>query len=113
MYGFQFAKIPMRANDRTRRYRILRGEEREHVGEVEVGGDAPDGDMIVLTVACHPVLSDAEREGALETARGFLYELVAGWGRQVAEVPGDRAWARQPDGASVVRIDYQVVCGNP
>ncbi len=106
---FRFAKQPMRANDPTRRYRLVRGEERERVGQVEVGGDAPDGDTVVLTVACHPILSDAAREDALGTARRFLDELAAGWGLQVAEVPGGSGWAEQPDGGFHIRLEYHVV----
>src|SRR4051794_1021710 len=104
MNVFRFVKMPMRANDRTRRYKILRGEEREHVGEIEVGGDAPDGDTVVLVVACRPNLLGPMREKALDTARRFVDELVAGWGRQVAEVPGDRGWEELPGGSSRVRI---------
>ncbi|MDB5310308.1 MAG: hypothetical protein JWO38_4510 [Gemmataceae bacterium] len=110
---FRFTKIPMRANDPTRRYRIVRGDEREDVGEVEVGGDAPDGDTVVLMVTCHPALSDAAREDAMNTARRFLDELVAGWGHQVAEVPGDREWAEQPDGGFRIRQECQIICANP
>lgn len=113
MNAFRFAKIPMRPNDPTRRYRIVRGEEEETVGRLEIGGDVPDGDSIVLTVDCRPVLADAEREDALGTARRFLDELVAGWGHQVAEVPGAREWVAQEDGVSRMRIEYQVVCANP
>ena len=89
---FRFAKVPMRANDPTRRYRIVRGDEREHVGEVEIGGDAPEGNTATLAVACHPDVSDAAREDALATARRFLMELVTGWGLQATEV-GD--WDRR------------------
>lgn len=110
---FRFAKLPPRANDPTRRYRIVRGDEREHVGVVEIGGDAPDGDSVLLTVSCHPVLSDAAREDALGTARQFLDELAAGWGVQVAEVSGGDGWAAQADGGSRVRAEYRVVCANP
>ena len=110
---FRFAKLPPRANDRARRYQILWGEAREHVGDVEVGGDAPDGDAVVLTVACRPVLSDAAREDALGTARRFLDELAAGWGLQVAEVAAGSVWSEQPDGDFRIRLEYQVVCANP
>ena len=58
---FRFAKIPMRANDPTRRYRIVQGED-ETIGRLEIGGDAPDGDSVVLTVDCRAVLAGAERE---------------------------------------------------
>jgi hypothetical protein len=110
---FRFEKQPRRANDTTRRYRIVRGAERDHVGDAEIGGDVPDGDTIRLTVACHPVLSDAAREDALNTARRFLDEMTAGWGRQVAEVSGGSGWAEQPDGAFRIRLEYQAVCANP
>ena len=110
---FRFAKIPMRANDPTRRYRIVRGEEAETVGRLEIGGDAPDGDSIVLTVDCRAVLADAERESALSTARRFLDELVAGWGHQAAEVSGAREWTQQADGGHRMRAEYQLVCANP
>jgi hypothetical protein len=110
---FRFAKIPMRANDATRRYRIVRGDEGATVGRLEIGGDGPDGDALVLTVDCRGILADAERESALDTARRFLDELVAGWGHQVAEVPGPREWAPQADGDYRMRIEYQVVCANP
>ncbi|AWM37750.1 hypothetical protein GobsT_42340 [Gemmata obscuriglobus] len=109
---FRFAKIPMRANDPTRRYRIVRGEEDVTVGRLEIGGDVPDGDSVVLTVDCRAVLAETERESVLSTARRFLDELVAGWGHQVAEVPGAREWAPQPDGVHRMRIEYQVVCAN-
>lgn len=109
---FRFAKIPMRANDPTRRYRIVQSEDAT-VGRLEIGGDAPDGDSVVLTVDCRAVLADAEREGALATARRFLDELVAGWGHQVAEVPGAREWEPHADGGHRMRIEYRVVCANP
>lgn len=109
---FRFAKLPMRANDRTRRYRIVRGES-EHVGEIEVGGDAPEGDTVVLVVVGNAVLSDASREGALSAARRFLDELVSGWGLQIAEVPGGNGWEPQPDGAGRFRLEYRVVCASP
>jgi hypothetical protein len=113
MNPFRFAKQPRRANDPARRYRIVRGEESEHVGEVEVGGDAPDGDAVLLSVACLPVLDVAARDDALGAARRFLDELVAGWGMQVAEVPGGNGWAEQPDGRFHVRLEYRIVCANP
>lgn len=113
MSAFRFEKMPMRANDRARRYRVLRGEEREHVGEVEVGGDAPDGDAVVLTVDCLPTLLGTMREKALDAARRFVDELAAGWGRQVAEVPGGREWEALPGGSSRVRIEYQMTCAAP
>jgi hypothetical protein len=106
---FRFTKQSPRANDSTRRYRMTRGEEREHVGEIEVGGNAPEGDTVLLSVICLPVLTVALREDALNTARRFLEELVTGWGRQVAEVPEGSGWAEQPDGRFCVRLEYQVV----
>ena len=109
---FRFAKLPKRANDPTRRYRLVR-DEGETVGEMIIGGDAPDGDAVTLTLACEAVLSDAARKDALGTARRFLDELAAGWGVQVAELPGGNGWSASPDGGSRVRLDYQVVCANP
>ena len=91
---FRFAKLPMRANAPTRRYRIVRGDEREHVGEVKVHGDAPD-------------VSDAAREYA--PARRFLTEMVTGWGLQAREVGGGTGWAEQPDGRFRVRLEYDTV----
>jgi hypothetical protein len=110
---FRFAKLPMRANDPTRRYRIVREPDRQTVGELEVGGDAPDGDSAVLTVTCGPSLSDAAREDALGTARRFLAELAAGWGVQVAEEPGGAGWEGKADGGSRIRLAYRVVCESP
>ncbi|QEL17132.1 hypothetical protein [Limnoglobus roseus] len=112
MSRFRFAKRPQKANDRTRRYRILRGEEREHVGEVEIGGDAPDGDSIAVVMNCFPNLAGAGREIALSKAKRFVDELASGWGLQVAEVPGSR-WVERPEGRSDIRFDFQVVRGNP
>ena len=110
---FRFAKRPPSANDRTRRYQILRGEEREHVGEVEIGGDAPDGDAITLTVTCFPTLSGDGREDALGAAKRFVDELASGWGMQVAEMQAGGGWVEQPDGKSGIRLDSQVVSANP
>ena len=88
---FRFAKLPMRAKDPTRRYRLVRGPEGDHVGSVEVGRTAPAGDTVVLTLNCLPVLSDAAREDALATARRFLGELVAGWGARPTRCRPGRA----------------------
>lgn len=107
---FRFVKQPQRANDATRRYRIVCGPNREDVGEVEIGGDAPEGDTALLTVACLPVLSDAAREDALGTARRFLTELATGWGIQLTEVADGAAWVEQPGGESRIRLEYRVVC---
>jgi hypothetical protein len=99
----------MRANDTTRRYRLVRGPEGDQVGGVEVGGTAPTGDTAVLTVTCLPVLSDAPREDALATARRFLGELVAGWGLKADEVRGGAGeWVEQPDGSSRLREEHRV-----
>lgn len=106
---FRFTKQPLRANDPTRRYQMIRGEEREHVGEIEVGADASESDTVLLSVACLPVLTVALREDALDTARRFLEELVAGWGRQIVEEPEGSEWAEQPDGRFLVRLEYRVV----
>jgi hypothetical protein len=111
MHGFRFAKKPRQANDQTRRYRLLRGEEQEHVGEVEIGGDAPDGDEITLSVTCLPTLSGEEREVALGAAKRFVDELASGWGLQVAEMPGG-AWVEQSEGTIRIRLDSRVVCAN-
>jgi hypothetical protein len=104
---YRFAKVPPQANDRTRRYRVLQGE--AHVGEVEVGGNAPDGDAMALTVTCHQALSDEIRAEVLAAARQFMDELAAGWGVQLAEVPGGGGWAEQPDGVSRTRLEFLVV----
>lgn len=82
---FRFVKLPQRANDRTRRYRLVRGLEGDDIGSIEVAGDALEGSTVLLTVACHWILSDAVREDALATTRRFLTELARGWGLQ-AEV---------------------------
>ena len=110
---FRFARLPPRANDPTRRYQLVRGDEREPVGRVEIGGDALEGDTVLLTVTCRPVLSDAAREDALGTARRFLDELAAGWGVQVAAVSSGAGWAAQADGGSRIQEEYRVVCANP
>lgn len=112
MNVFRFAKTPRNATDRTRCYQILRGDEREHVGGVEIGGDAPDGDAITLTVTCHPTLSGDAREEALGTAKRFVDELAAGWGVQVAEMQSGGGWVEQADGNSCIRLGSQVVCAN-
>jgi hypothetical protein len=80
---------------------------------IEVSGDLPDGDAIVLNVVCFAVIPEAARAEALDSARRFLDELAAGWGRQVAEAAGDYVWAGQPDGPFSIRIEYQAVCANP
>jgi hypothetical protein len=113
MEVFRFVKVPFRANDLTRRYRIVRAVERDPVGDLEIAGDAPDGDSVILTVTCQPVLSDAAREAALGTARRFLDELAAGWGRQLAEVAVGTGWVEQPGGTWRVLVEYQTVCANP
>lgn len=110
---FRFARLPQRANDPPRRYRLVRGDERDHVGVVEIEGDAPEGDSVLLTVSCHAALSDAAREDALGTARRFLDELAAGWGVQVAEVSVRAGWAAQADGGARIRAEYRFVCANP
>ena len=99
---FRFEKLPLRANDSTRRYQLVRGPEGDHVGVVEVG-------RAVLTVACVPVLSDAAREDALATTRRFLGELVAGWGLSADELrTGPGEWVEQPDGGFRLREEYRV-----
>lgn len=110
---YRFAKLPMRANDPTRRYRIVREPDRQTAGEIEIGGDAPDGDTAVLTVTCGPSLSDADRAEVLGAARRFLAELAAGWGVQVAEEPGGAGWEGKADGGARARVTYRVVCENP
>jgi hypothetical protein len=110
---FRFARVPRRANDPTRRYRILSGEAGEDVGEVQVAGDARAGDPVVLTVTCGPVLSDSAREDALGTARRFLHELATGWGVPVAEAAGGGGWEEQVDGSSRIRLEYRVDPAHP
>ena len=105
---FRFEKLPLRANDTTRRYRIVRGLERDQVGTVEVSGDAPEGESLQLTVVCQPILSDAAREDALATTRRFLDEMVTGWGLQVLESSEEAEWEEQPDGSFRVRREYRV-----
>ena len=106
---FRFARVPRRANEPARRYRVPWGEAGEDVGEVRVAGDARAGDRVVLTLACRAVPSDAAREDALGTARRFLDELAAGWGVQVAEATEGGGWAEQPDGGFLIRLEYPVV----
>jgi hypothetical protein len=103
---FRFAKVPPRANDPTRHYRLLHAGAR--VGDVEITGDAPDGDAVALTMTCDPALSDAAREDALATARRFLEELVSGWGLAVLDGPADAAWEEQPDGRLRARLAFAV-----
>ena len=106
---FRFAKLPLRANDPTRRYRVVRGVERDHVGSVEItGADARPGGTLVLTLVCLPVLSDAAREDALATTARFVEELSAGWGLHIEDGTREE-WAEQPDGGFLKRIEYRVV----
>ncbi len=77
---FRYVKRPIRANDPTRRYQLVRGHERDYVGDIEVTGDALESAVIHLMLTCFPVLSDASREDALNNTRRFLAELVTGWG---------------------------------
>ena len=90
----------------------MRGDGGEVVGRVEIGGDALDGDTVLLAVSCRPVLSDTAREDALGTARRFLDELAAGWGVQVAETSGGDGWAAQADGGFNICEEYRVGCAN-
>lgn len=105
---FRFEKLAPRPNDPTRRYRLVRNVEREAVGDVEIGGDAPAGNTLFLAVACHPILSDAARADALAKARRFLDELVSGWGRQITEAPEPRELEEQADGTFRARLEYRV-----
>ncbi len=109
---FRFVKLPRRANDPTRRYFVVHGPQRENVGTLDISGDAPDGELLTLTLTCRPVLSDAAREDALNTARRFLDELAAGWGHQLAEVNRD-GWTESADGTFVMRLDHRIVCTAP
>jgi hypothetical protein len=107
---FRFAKLPLKANDSTRRYRVMRGVERDHVGTVEVvGSDSRPGGTLRVTVACLAVLSDAAREDALATAVRFVEELSAGWGLHIEDGTRDPEWTAQPDGSFLKRIEYKVV----
>ncbi|MCE9562869.1 MAG: hypothetical protein K8U57_12560 [Planctomycetes bacterium] len=105
---FRFAKVDPRPNDPTRRYRIVRRLEKDHVGDVEIGGDAPTGHTVTLSVVCQPVLSDAAREDALSTARRFVDELVEGWALQLTEPATASGWVEQPDGSVRVQLEYRV-----
>lgn len=105
MNEYRFAKLPSWANDPTRRYRVLRGE--ELAGEAEVGGDAPNGDTLVLTVKCQPSLTEVARDELLAAARRFVDELAAGWGVQVDEAGGGGGWAVQPEGGSRAVVEYR------
>ncbi len=106
---FRFVKRPMRANDPTRRYQLVRGHERDYVGDIEVN-DASLGDVaVVLTLVCFPVLSDAAREDALSNTRRFLEELVTGWGLTLGEATTESEWVEQADGNFLVRLEYAIV----
>jgi hypothetical protein len=105
MIRFRFAKRPQKANDRTRRYRILRGEEREHVGELEIAEDTPSG-ITAVSLFCFANLVGTGREIALGDARRFVDELAAGWGRQLVEAPGG-TWVELPESRSVIRLGYR------
>lgn len=107
---FRFAKLPLKANDPTRRYRVVRGVERDHVGAVEItGADARPGGVLTMTVTCLPVLSDAARDDALTTAVRFVEELAAGWGLHLENSPRDAEWDAQPDGSFLQQVQYRVV----
>jgi len=103
---YRYAKLPLRPNDPTRRYRIVRID--EHVGDIEIEWDAPDGASVLLSVVCLPVLSATEREDSLASAEQFTDELVTGWGLQVTE-PQKEEWLEQPDGTVRMRLEYRVV----
>ena len=105
MNEYRFAKLPSWANDPTRRYRVLRGE--DLAGEAEVSGNASDGDTLVLTVKCQPSLTEVARDEVLTAARRFVDELAAGWGVQVAEAGGGGDWAVQPEGGSRAVIEFR------
>lgn len=108
---FRFAKLPLRANDPTRRYQLVTGSgpDEKVVGRLELAGDAPDGDTLHLTLNCSPDLSDAARQDALDTARRFVDELAVNWGRQATEAGGEPAWEAQADGKVRTRLTYTVV----
>lgn len=105
---FRFEKLPLRANDPTRRYRLVRGQEGDHVGDVELAGDAPEGTRLLLTLRCFAVLSDASRDDALATTRRFLDEMATGWGLQVMDDSAEGKWEEQPDGSVRMRNEYRV-----
>lgn len=102
---FRYAKLPQKPNDPTRRYRITQGQTNEHVGSVEVV--PPKGDMVVMSVTCLSILSDAAREDALNTTRRFLDELAHGWGVQLLDVSGANQLEEHPDGNFHIRLEYR------
>jgi hypothetical protein len=110
MGAFRFARLPPRANDPTRRYQLVTGSgpDQKVVGRLELIGDAPDGDALHLALTCSPDLSDAARQDALDTARRFVDELAANWGRQVVEAAGEPAWEPLPDGKVGTRLTCTV-----
>jgi hypothetical protein len=102
---FRFAKLTPRANDPTRRYRLMREAEGDQVGSLDVTG-GPGADRVTATLTCSAALSDAAREDALATARRFLDELVGGWGLLVGTAPAGSGWADLPDGGHQIRLEY-------
>jgi hypothetical protein len=106
---FKYKKLPQRSNDSSRRYQLVRGMEGDHVGEVEVGGDAPEGNTVRLILLCFPILSDAAREDALSNTMRFLAEMASGWGLQLGDSLKASEWAEQPDGTFWIWREYEVV----
>jgi len=104
---FKYKKLQMQANDPTRRYELMRGLERDHVANVEIVGDPPRDNTLVVTVVCFGILSDAAREDALSNTRRFLKELVTGWGFELGEST-ESGWAEQPNGRFLARLEYAV-----
>lgn len=111
MGAFRFSRLPPRANDPTRRYQLVTGSgpDQRVVGRLELTGDAPDGDALHVALSCSSDLSDDARQDALDTARRFVDELAANWGRQAAESAGEPAWESRPDGQAGTRLTYTVV----
>ena len=103
---FRFVKLTQKANDPARRYYVVTGSG-ERVGDVEV--IPPNGARVVMTVLLRPVLSDAAREDALDTARRFLDELALGWGAHLVEEARARRSGEEPDGNFRVRLEYRTV----
>jgi hypothetical protein len=107
----RFAKLPPRANDPTRRYQLVTGSgpDQKVLGRLELTGDAADGDTLHLALTCTPDLTDAARQDVLDTARRFVNELAANWGRQAAEAGGEVGWEPLPDGKLGTRLTFTVV----
>ncbi len=103
---FKFVKLPLKANDSTRRYTTV-SVAGEQVGDVEV--TPPQRGAVVMSLTCSPVLSDAAREDALATTRRFLNELALGWGVHLVEGPASTEIREQPDGRFAARPAFEAV----